>query len=186
MSKSKIIEVPGVEKLRIAVVDHIDSQGESLSPEWMIKMDSLCQSQVKGFEDFTELLGWYGEASRHNGSTVSNAQLASTATLRHSEVVIVVPIAGYTPVLERDMSIGKFLEVVSIVRLGHIMKAKVKLQQIDFTKCRVHKLQQQLDQLIVYLNVSAKKNTVFVYDQTGSNKGQNVSEVNYATNEIAL
>jgi hypothetical protein len=177
-----ITDIPGNSKLRIATTDVTtpDDRGVK-SPEWMIKIGDLLVSDVDGFNDYCELFGWYGESSRLTTGDISN-QLFTSATLKHSDLVLLLPNGGHGAQLESKMNIGLPLEAVQIVRLGNIKATKVKLQVIDYTNCRIQSFQQQLDRVILSLSVSTKTNTVFVYDNSGTNKGQMVSKVDYSKN----
>jgi len=177
-----ITEIPGKTKLRVATTDTTTPEdGGVKSPEWMIKIDDMLQSEVENFNDYCELFGWYGESSRLTTGDISN-QLFTSATLKHSDLVIIIPNGGYGAQLETKMNLGIPLNVVQVVRLGNVKSTKVKLQVIDYTLCRIQSFQQQLDRLVVCLSITGKTNTVFVYDVNGSNKGQMVSSVDYAKN----
>lgn len=177
-----ITEIPGKTKLRVATTDTTTpADGGVKSPEWMIKIDDMLQSEVENFNDYCELFGWYGESSRLTTGDISN-QLFTSATLKHSDLVIIIPNGGYGAQLETKMNLGIPLNVVQVVRLGNVKSTKVKLQVIDYTLCRIQSFQQQLDRLVLCLSITGKTNTVFVYDVNGSNKGQMVSHVDYAKN----
>ncbi len=177
-----ITELPGKTKIRIATTDVStpDDRGVK-SPEWMIKIDDMLQSEVENFNDYCELFGWYGESSRLTTGDISN-QLFTSATLKHSDLVVMIPNGSHAAQLESKMNLGVPLDLVQVVRLGNIKSTKVKLQVIDYTNCWIQSFQQQLDRLVLFLSISAKTNTVFVYDINGNNKGQMVSKVDYAKN----
>lgn len=175
-------EISGKNKFRIATTDtSTPEDGGVKSPEWMIKIGDLLTSEVEDFNDYCELFGWYGESSRLTTGDISN-QLFTSATLKHSDLIVILPNGGYGAQLESKMNLGIPLPIVQIVRLGNIKSTKVKLQVVDFTLCRIQSFQQQLDRLIVSLSISSKTNTVYVYDINGTNKGQMVSRVDYAKN----
>ncbi|RZI45872.1 hypothetical protein [Candidatus Finniella inopinata] len=177
-----ITEIPGKTNLRVATTDTTTPEdGGVKSPEWMIKIDDMLKSEVENFNDYCELFGWYGESSRLTTGDISN-QLFTSATLKHSDLVIIIPNGGYGAQLETKMNLGIPLNEVQVVRLGNVKSTKVKLQVIDYTLCRIQSFQQQLDRLVICLNISAKTNTVFVYDVNGNNKGQMVNRVDYAKN----
>lgn len=179
----KIIELPGKSKFRIATTD-VDAPEDNpdgvKSPEWMIKIDDLMKSDVDGFNDHCELFGWHGESSRFTTGDISN-NLFTSATLKHSDLVILIPNGGYAATLETNMNTGVPINP-TIVRLGNIKATKVMIQKIDYTNCFIQSFQQQLDRLILRLSVTTKTNTIFVYDNTGQNQGQVVSTVDYSKN----
>lgn len=175
-----ITELPGNTKLKIATTDVQTSDDRGVkSPEWMILIDDLLNSNVDGFNDHCELFGWYGESSRLTTGDISN-QLFTSATLRHTDLTLLLPNGGHAAQIESKMNLGIPLANVEIVRLGNIKSTKVKLQTIVYTNCRIQTFQQQLDRIILNLMVSSKTNTVFVYDNDGTNKGQMVSKVDYS------
>lgn len=180
----QIIEIPGSHKLKMATVDTSTSSDENRgvrSPEWMVKIDLILQSNVTGYNDYSELFGWYGESSRLTTGDISG-QLFTSSTLKHSDVVLLIPNGGHGAQLETKMNIGMPLENVNIVRLGNIQNMKVKLQTIEFGNCRIQAFQQQLDRLYIFISPTTKTNTVFVYGNDGAMKGQMVSRVDYSKN----
>lgn len=179
-----VIGIPGKSKFQIATTD-VATPGETgvKSPEWMIKIEDLVSSEVDDFNDHCELFGWYGESSRLTTGDISNT-MNSSATLRHSDLVLFIPNGGHGAQLETKMNLGTPLAQVKIVRLGNVKAAKVKMQEIEFTTCRIQSIQQQLDRLYVFLSVGTKTNTVYVFGADGSQKGQMVSKVNYIKNKI--
>jgi hypothetical protein len=180
----KIVELPGRSKFSIATtdVDNPDNNPDGAkSPEWMIKIDALTNSAVDGFNDYSELFGWHGESSRFTTGDISN-NLFTSATLKHSDLVVLIPNGGYAATLETNMNTGTPINALTIVRLGNIKATKVKIQQIDYTNCFIQSFQQQLDRVILRLTVTTKTNTIFVYDTLGTNQGQVVSTVDYSKN----
>jgi len=94
----RIIDLPGKSKYRIATTD-IDTPDDEnpgvKSPEWMVKIDDLTKSNVEGFDDHTELFGWYGESSRFTTGDISN-NLFTSATLKHSDLIILRGVQVFT------------------------------------------------------------------------------------------
>jgi hypothetical protein len=177
-----IAEIPGMSRIKIATTDTTSPDERGVrSPEWMVKIDDLLGSNVDDFKDYAELFGWYGESSRLTTGDIGN-QLFTSATLKHSDLVLLIPNGGHAAQLESKMNLGVPLSIVQIVRLGHIKATKVKLQMIDYGLCRVQSFQQQLDRLVLFLGISSKTNTVYVYDNDGNNKGQMVSRADYSKN----
>jgi hypothetical protein len=154
------------------------------SPEWMVQIDDALSSFVTGFETYAELFGWYGKSSRHTTGDIGNL-LHTSATLRHSDVAIIIPNGAYATALEVKMNLGNMLKEVLIVRLGNIENLKIPQQQISFKGCRIQSFEQQLDRLIIIFNVTSKQNTVFAFGQDGTAAGQTVSQVDYSQNTAA-
>ena len=177
-----VTELPGHSRIKIATTDTTTPNDRGVrSPEWMVKIDELVHSNVEGFEDYSELFGWYGESSRFTTGDIGN-QLFASATLSHSDLILLLPNGGHGAQIESKMNLGIPLGLVQIVRLGHIKATKVKLQLIDYTTCRIQSFQQQLDRIYLFLSISSKMNTVFVYDIEGNNQGQMVSKADYSRN----
>jgi hypothetical protein len=180
-----ITEIPGRNRLKVAVVQNPDGDQDKgvKSPEWMIKIDDLMISNVEGYEGFSQLYGWYGESSRFTSGDVGGP-LQSSATLKHSDLILLIPNGGHTAKIETSMNIGKALDTIEIVRLANIKAAKVRLQTLEFKTCRIQAVQQQLDRVWLVLQVGSKTNTINVYDQMGANTGQMVSRVDYIKNTV--
>lgn len=184
MPSFTMIDLPGKKGIKMATTDASENEDITVrSPEWMIKIDELLSSHVTGYEDYAELFGWNEESSRYTPGNLSN-QLLSSATLKHSGLMILIPNGGHSAQIELKMNRGIPLNVIKIVRLGNIKEAKVKLQLLEYTDCWIQSFQQELDRIIVTVSVSTKKNTVFIYDNNGGNKGQIVSEVDYVKGNV--
>ncbi|MDR2464487.1 MAG: hypothetical protein LBD36_02685 [Holosporales bacterium] len=174
-----ITDLPGKKQVKMAITDVAETSDVTVrSPEWIIKIDDLLSSQLGGFEDYSELFGWNEESSRLTPGNLSN-QLMSSASLKHSGLTILIPNGGHSAQIELKMNRGIPLNLIEIVRLGNIQEVKIKLQVLEYKNCWIQSFQQQLDRIIVTLSISSKKNTVYIYDSTGANKGQMVSEVSY-------
>lgn len=179
----QIVDLPGKGNFRIATTDKVstdDSVGIK-SPEWMVQIDDITVSTVDGFERFIELFGWQGESSRLTGPDVGGPLFASS-TLRHTDLVLMIPVGGHAAQIETKMNRGEGIDSLKIIRLGNIQQAKVRLQEIEFNLCKIQTCQQQLDRMIVHVMIGIKTNTIFVFDQTGLCTGQMVSKTNYITN----
>ncbi len=179
-----IIELPGRSKFRIATTDTDipqDNTGGVKSPEWMVQMDDILASDVDDYNDYAELFGWYAESSRFTTGDISNS-LFTSATLKHSDLVVLLPNGGFSAILETRMNTGTPVDQLTIVRLGNIKAMKVELQTIVYSNCRIQSFQQQLDRLILQMSVTSKVNTIFVYDNDGQSQGQVVSSVDYSRN----
>ncbi|MBP9752896.1 MAG: hypothetical protein KBD31_03710 [Proteobacteria bacterium] len=173
ISGRKDFVVPVVEK-------HDDGNGSvSKIPEWMIKIEDYAESMFKGYEKYCELFGWFGEAGRKVNGSVAG-MLSPSATLTHSEVVIIIPVFGFLAELETKMNKGVPLTEVEIVRIG----TQGKMQSIQFFICTINSIQQELDRAVIKMSIMTKVDTVSAYDTFGMPKGQKVSRAEYGTGMI--
>jgi hypothetical protein len=175
------IPVNGDRDSQIPVVDPKLSYTDPVAtPEWMISIDRLLSSTIDGYETFAELHGWFAEQARlTKGNTAS--QLLSTATVQHSNVMIVIPMGIYLPLLETAMTSGTNLSSIKIVRLANITDLKVPLQEVEYTDSKIESIQQQLDEIILSIRPETRLNTIIQYGQDGRKEGQNVSFFDYVT-----
>lgn len=184
MAGYTITDLPGKKPLKMATTDTMAPDDITVhSPEWLVKIDNLLSSTLDGYQDFTEIFGWQEESSRFTSGNLSN-QLLGSATLKHSGLILLIPNGGHSAQIELKMNRGVPLDIVQIVRLGNIRDVKVKLQLLEYRSCWIQAFQQQLDRVILTLSVSYKKNTIYIYDQSGGNKGQMVSEVDYVKGNV--
>jgi hypothetical protein len=163
------------------VVPVVEKNGDGNStvsqvPEWMIKIEEYCESTFKGYEKYCELFGWFGEASRKVNGSVAGT-LSPSASLHHSEVVIIIPVFGFLAELETKMNKGMPLQEVEIVRTA----TQGKMQSIQFLVCTINSIQQELDRAVIKMSILTKIDTVSAYDSLGMPKGQKVSRAEYAT-----
>jgi hypothetical protein len=184
MALPTITDLPGKKNIKMATTDQTVPEDITVrSPEWMIKIDALLSSNLEGFEDYAELFGWNEESSRFTPGNLSN-QLLSSATLKHSGLTILISNGGHSANIELKMNRGIPLDLIEIVRLGNIKDVKVKLQVLEYSACWIQTFQQELDRIIVSCSISKKKNTIYVYDNSGASKGQIVSEVDYVLGKV--
>lgn len=167
--------------LSIPVVDpRIKHTNNVSTPEWMILMDTYLSSTIKKYELFAELYGWHAEQAHLTKGRTAN-QLFSTATVQHSNVLVVLPAGIYIPTLEAKMNSGANILGVVIVRLGNMGDMNVKLQTIAYTNCKIDSIQQQLDEVIISFRPESKLNTIYKYNQKGRLEGQSVSFFDYTS-----
>ena len=180
----RIVTIPGRSNLSVATTDiKTEDEGGVKSPEWMVEIDEHLKSTIDGFETHAELFGWYGESSRFTTGDVSG-QLFTSATLKHSDLVLQISNGGHGPELEQKMNKGILLEKITLVRLGNIQQTKVKIQEIVYETSRLQRFQQELDRLWLFFTVTKRTNTVFVYGNDGTSQGQMVSMVDYSKNTV--
>lgn len=184
---SKVVTLSGSKKFYLPSVSDVnDANNEtgSKSPEWLIKMDDDLTGSVAGYEQYSELFGWYANSSRYTSPDVSN-RLFTSAKLRHSDLVIQIPNGGYGPTVENKMNSGVPYVSIEIVRLGNIKSTSVKLQETKFSTCYIKEYTQELDRIVLTARITKKENTVFVYDNDGNNTGQTVSSTDYSKNTVS-
>jgi hypothetical protein len=179
----QIVDLPGKGNFRIATTDTASDDAilGVKSPEWMVKIDDITTSTVDSYTDYIELFGWQGESSRLTGPDVGGP-LFTSSTLRHTDLILMIPIGGHAALIETMMNRGENISSVKIIRLGNIQQTKVRLQEIEFNECKIQMCQQQLDRMIVHVMIGIKTNTIFVFDQTGLCNGQMVSKTDYIRN----
>jgi hypothetical protein len=180
-----ITDLPGRKNIKMATTDKVGSSDDITvrSPEWIIKIDNLLSSNLAEFERYAELFGWDEESSRFTPGNLSN-QLLSSASLKHSGLTILIANGGHSPNIELKMNRGIPINLIEIIRLGNINDVKIKLQVLEYKTCWVQSFQQELDRVIITLSISKKKNTMYVYDKNGGNRGQMVSEVDYVLGKV--
>lgn len=175
-SDSKSISVPMVEKKTDNPVESAAS-----TAEWMIRIDDLTSSSRIGFVGHCELHGWYAENSCETaGGSVGFWNPATV--LKHSELVIIIPVFGFLPKLENSMNKKNALSEVEIIRVGEV----IATQKILFEKCYISSIQQELERVIIKMNITKKTNTVLGFDANGNSAGQVVSFVDYSSGAVEI
>lgn len=171
--------ISGNKDFMIPIVEpkNLDNGSASKLPEWMVKIGDFCESTITGYQKYCELFGWYGESSRKIKNDIAGF-LTPTATLRHSEVVIVIPVFAFLAELENMMNAGTPVPEIEIVNIDSKLGKK---QSIQFLGCTLTSIQQELDRVVVKMNILAKVDTIKVYSVLGIPAGQKVSRVDYMT-----
>jgi hypothetical protein len=173
----------GGDRISIPMVDpKLHDADLVTTPEWMIFMDDLLGSTIKGFEKYTELFGWYAEHSRETKGNVSG-DLVSNACVKQSDVIVIIPMGLYIPKIDNIMTSGKVIEKISIVRIANSEDLKVPIQNINFTECQISKVQQRLKDAVITFRTTSRENIVTQYDQGGNKTGQTVSLYDYKKGE---
>lgn len=176
-------KIAGSEAKSFSVPITTDKSSEDSSsaqiPEWMIKIDTLTKDlktpKFLGFEDYCELYGWYAESS----CDTKNGIVIPTAKLKHSEVIIILPVFSFLINLELKMNQQKKVDVMEIIRTA----GKSKAQTILFENCTLKNIQQELDRVVIKMNITRKTDTITVFEN-GMPAGQVVSFVDYLTGEV--
>ncbi|MDP3372139.1 MAG: hypothetical protein Q8S21_04535 [Candidatus Paracaedibacteraceae bacterium] len=180
----QLVDLPGKGEFRVATTDaqNNDSFLSARSPEWMIKIDNITTSEIDGYTNYIELFGWQGESNCLSATPVSGGPNLASSTLRHTDLILIIPFGGHSAQIETKMNRCEYLDSIVITHIGAVLNNKVPLQTLEFNNCRIQRCQQQLDRMIVHVMISVKTNTVFVYDQTGLCTGQMVSKTDYIKN----
>jgi hypothetical protein len=158
----------------------------SRSPEWLIMLDDLTDkaSNVKGKEGYVEVFGWTGAMSRSSSPNIGGEHY-STATLIHTDLVVVMPMGSYVTKLNQTMANGVVVKNVTLERLGNIGEVLQVIQSILFETCRIQSVQQQIDKVVVTIQVQKRTDTINVYNQDGTSAGQTVSTIDFQTVEVS-
>ncbi len=185
----KIVPIGGRSRVSIPVLDVYQGEKSKTdnppTPVWIVSADELFQSKIQGFERYIPLQGLSmytsNDASLSFGSTQN---LAASASLQHSEVIVAIENGGYGPPLETHMNTNKLINNASIVRLTSINGKLTRVQDIKLSKCLIKKIQQEFDRLFIWLTISSRTNTFFMFDSDGSPRGSVVSEANYVQGSL--
>lgn len=170
-------------KLSIPVLESAEAREVgSSTPEWMVSVDKMVNSTIKGFEDYCQLFGWSGRQIRVTKKETAG-QLMSSSSVRHSDAIIVIPVGNYAPSLETMLQNGTSIASVKIVHLGRFGTTNAPFQQVEYKDCQVVAMEQQGVYLLVALRPTKRTNLVMEYDQSGQKKGQTASEYDYTTAE---
>src|SRR4051812_13339747 len=109
----RLVQPSGSTNVSIPVTDtDVPGATENIgvkSPEWMVKIDDALTSSVADYVDHAELFGWHGKSSRFTTGDIGNL-LMTSATLRHSDVILIIPNGPYAPTLETKMNMGKKID----------------------------------------------------------------------------
>lgn len=170
-----------IDSLSIPMVNNqIHHNNRVTTPEWMIQMDSFLSSSVEGFDNFAELYGWSAEQARLTKGNTAD-QFFSTASVQHSNIIVVLPAGIYIPTLETKMNMGSNIALIKIVRLSNNGDTKQSNQEIEFTNCKIESMRQELDKIIVSFRPETRQNKIIQYGQDGSKMGQAVTKYDYTT-----
>lgn len=180
-----LIPVPGEENLHIAVVpafyrsQHQDDVGVRYA-SWTLTADTLFLPKP-----FEELFGWYAESGRETGTDIGN-QLFTGGSLRHSELIVVIPNGKHLATFENKLSNGSPIKTVVIThlsRLGLPQGLPVPIQINTFHNCHVTGVQQYLDALIVRFRIQKKFVECTTFSQEGHPAGVGYYSIDFATHK---
>ncbi|MDR2464576.1 MAG: hypothetical protein LBD36_03150 [Holosporales bacterium] len=179
-----LLEVPGLDNLQIAVIPamHRSEENEDTGVrtcEWAIQMDFL-------FIPYIELYGWYAESERENGTDVANG-LFTSSSLKHSELVVVLPGGKHLANLENKLASGQFISEVIITRwikfdLGFITKIPIQIN--TFKGCFLTAVQQYMDYIIVRMRINKKEVICTAFDQDGFPSGVGMLDMSFVSTDL--
>lgn len=182
------IECPGSSGIRIPICKRTRGEEEDRTgahiPDWMVHIDDAdTMSTLDGYEDYTELMGWYCESSRHvKGDSVNN--LYTAGTLWHSDVFLVMENGRQNAYINRSVADGTITPNIKIVRLTHINSEVHAIQTLVFSTCHWAGVHTHMDWTIARFTACQRSNTVQAFTQNGTLKGSALCEVDYETNEV--
>lgn len=185
---SKTVILPGRSKFRVPTIfDRENSSSSAVvsrSPEWMISFGALTKGNVEKFDDYIELYGWHSESSRYVSGNVSGS-LFTSGSVKNSDLVVIIPPGEHGPKLELQMYNGKIVPKVSILRLGWSEGNIEKLQEVTFDTVRLIGYQQNIQYLVIFAQISGKKNDITVHKQVdGKASGHMISSVDIDANKL--
>jgi hypothetical protein len=158
-----------------------DVPSYSRSPEWMIKIGDKSPkgSNVTGKETYVEVFGWSGAVSRSSSPNLGG-QHHSTATLIHTDLVVIIPMGGYVAQITNAMANGEVIPQIDLERLANIEKVLQVVQTIVFKVCRIQSVKQQIEQAVITIQIQQRTDTIKVYGQDGKAAGQVVSDIDFS------
>lgn len=183
----ELLSVPGLNDLQIAVIPSFlrSQQRDDVGTRyltWTFSADSIFLPKA-----FVELYGWYAESSRETGTDVAN-QLFTDCTLRHSELVVVIPNGKHLATFENFLFAGEPLKTVvltHLIKIGLPRGVPVPTQVISFKDSFVTGVQQCLDCLILRFRVQKKMVECTTFNQEGRPSGVGFYEVDLSKNRLS-
>ena len=179
-----ILEVPGIDNLKIAVIpamrqNDLNDENGTKYIEWTVTIGTLLLPKP-----FVELYGWYAESERSTGTDVGN-KLFTSASIKHSELVIVIPSGAHLASIENHLANGHCISSVIITHLIRLGGSPVPIptQVNTFGDCYVTGVQQYLDYLIVRMRISTKSVTCTAFSQEGKPAGVGTYNVSFVKNK---
>jgi type VI protein secretion system component Hcp len=213
----KVVTLPGRGRLKIPVVGtrkNNELSGVSkATKEWTVRIDNIFEhtsifsdreiiekdkddkviSSTLHFpdENEVELFGFTYNTQRETlGHSVN--QLIASASIRHSDVILIIQNSTYSPRLEQCMNNGTVLYEVVLHRSGFINGANRLLEERMFRDCNITRFIQILDFVVLHIRVLSREETSYMYAQgvpyitsedgksrTTSSQGQSVSTVDF-------
>jgi hypothetical protein len=189
------LEIPGASGVRIPLVKRTNGQEEDTTgvrvPDWMVHIGgaSGTQSTLNGYEEWTELFGWYCESSRHvKGDSTNN--LYTSAKLWHSDVFLITQNGIHNKSVNKwiaDGTITDTIKIHRITRTGNTENYGISIiQEIVFQTCHWCGMHSHLDWSIIRFTACTRTNTVTGFRQNGilASCGQTSCTIDYTNNTI--
>ena len=153
------------------------------TPEFMVKMDDLLLSTI-AYKDgkWAELL-WFHSVEERVTAGHSGGDLRGTSTVVHSLVVLHLLADNWTPVLRQKMRSGDNIKEIAIVRLMNLgdMNLNKETQKIKFTDCKIDRIEEFPDRIIVSVRVKTRRDVARQVGQDSENMGHKASDWDYST-----
>lgn len=186
----EFLECPGDVNVRIPLVRRPTKEEDEATgtriPDWMLSIEDgsgLTESTYAGFEKYTEILGWYGESSRHiKGDTAGI--FYSSATLWHSDVFVVTQNGSHIAFVKNSIASGHISPEVKIVRLTKVNNVVQIVQMLTFNTCHWLAIHAHLDWSVLRFTACKRTNAMTAFDQAGNQVGQTTFGVDYALNTL--
>lgn len=191
-----VVTLPGRGRLKIPVVGTAKSREASgiskATKEWTVRMDSIFahtadlywRDTPAGEEPPTtteiELFGFTYNTQRETLSHSVN-QLIACASIRHSDLIIIIQNATYSPILEQYMNDGTLIREVVLHRSGFIGGVNCILEERWFKDCYITRFIQVLDFVVLHIRVLAREESSYIYAQDTTSQGMSVSAVDFRT-----
>ncbi|MDR0631062.1 MAG: hypothetical protein LBF66_00625 [Holosporales bacterium] len=181
----ELLDIPGLDNLKIAITPKMrresgDDTGVR-TREWTLTMDMIFIPAL-----FIELFGWYAESERETGTDVGN-QLFTSSSIKHSELVVVIPCGRHLATLENKLAGGEKISKVVITRFIRMgLFIELPIQITIFRGCYITMVQQYLDYLIVRLRISKKTVICTAFDQEGFPSGVGMFNVSFIAGETGF
>lgn len=182
------LDFPGTSGIRIPICKKTFGEEEDRTgvhiPDWMVSIDGAgTKSALKDYTQYTELMGWYCESSRHvKGDSVN--PLYTGGTLWHSDVFLILENGFHNAYITRSVADGTITPKIVLVRLSHINSTVQVVQQLTFSTCHWVGVHNHMDWLLVRFTACKRENKVTAFTQNGTQKGSNACIVDYETNEV--
>jgi type VI protein secretion system component Hcp len=181
----KVIALPGRSRIKIPIVGtkkNNELSGVSkATKEWTLRMDLIFvnpanalshaletlesgEEPPKTGEFEVELFGFTYETTRETvGHSVN--QLIASASIRHSDVILVIQNSTYSPKLEQYMNDGTLIDNVEIYRHGFVDGSMQLLEARLFKDCYITHFQQVLDYVVLHVRVLYRHEISYIYSQ---------------------
>lgn len=136
-------QVTAAEGLLKQIDDDVAS-GISVEPDWMVNVNNLTKSDVKGFEKYAHILAQQVQVSRQiENSAVGSANPGGGVATK--PVIIVMPLSSFPTDITSNFSQNASLKTITMVRLASLNGKTEVAQQYIFTDCNIVDIKQTSD-----------------------------------------